>query len=51
MLFMPPLISAQLIKHYKRFLDDMLLPPSELITVHMPNTGTMTGCVEEGSRV
>ncbi|MFO7603868.1 MAG: DNA/RNA nuclease SfsA [Gammaproteobacteria bacterium] len=51
MLITPPLIPATLIKRYKRFLGDVILPSGEPLTVHTPNTGAMTGCAEAGAQV
>lgn len=51
MKFAPPLQPATLIRRYKRFLADVTMPGGEMITVHTPNTGAMTGCAEPGSTV
>lgn len=41
------LISAKIIKRYKRFLADVILSNGEQVTVHVPNTGSMKSCWEE----
>jgi sugar fermentation stimulation protein A len=46
--YQQPLISATLIKRYKRFLADVTLLDGSLLTVHVPNTGSLLGCVDPG---
>ena len=51
MRFPAPLIPATLVKRYKRFLADVMLPSGETITVHCANPGSMIGLNAEGARV
>jgi sugar fermentation stimulation protein A len=48
MKFSSPLIPGTMIKRYKRFLSDILLKNGEIVCAHVPNTGSMTTCWEEG---
>jgi len=49
MQFSPPLVSATLLRRYKRFLADVVMPDGREITVHCPNTGSMKNCIVAGS--
>ncbi len=51
MIFDPPLKQATLIKRYKRFLADVILADGSQTTIHVANTGAMTGCAEPGDTV
>jgi len=51
MRFPTPLIPAKLIKRYKRFLADVVMPDGSQITAHVANPGSMLGIMEPGSRV
>ncbi len=51
MIFDPPLIPGTLIRRYKRFLADVELDNGEIIVAHSPNTGSMMGVSDPGSRI
>ncbi len=51
MYFPSPLVSGTLIRRYKRFLADVILDDGTQITSSVPNTGSMMGLTEPGSKV
>jgi sugar fermentation stimulation protein A len=49
--FPSPLIPATLVRRYKRFLADVVLPGGEETTAHVANPGAMTGLAAPGTKV
>jgi sugar fermentation stimulation protein A len=49
--FSPALARGILVRRYKRFLADVECASGEVVTMHCPNTGAMSGCDEAGSVV
>ncbi len=47
--FPDPLIRGVLIKRYKRFLADITLENSDIVTAHCANSGSMMGLIEPGA--
>ena len=51
MRFQTDLIPARLIRRYKRFLADCLLPDGQEVTAHVANPGSMLGLAEPGEAI
>jgi sugar fermentation stimulation protein A len=47
--FNEPICYGRLIKRYKRFFMDVKLDSGEIITAHVPNTGSMLGLLDENN--
>jgi len=51
MIFDPPLIPAVLVRRYKRFLADVILPDGREVTAHCANPGRMIGVAQAGAKI
>ena len=51
MQFQSDLVPGYLVKRYKRFFADVELLNGKLVTAHCPNTGSMSGLTNRGTKV
>jgi sugar fermentation stimulation protein A len=51
MIIPQPLLRGRLVARYKRFLMDIRLRGSRVVTVHCPNSGSMEGCLDDDAEV
>ena len=51
MQFQSDLVPGYLVKRYKRFFADVELTNGKLVTAHCPNTGSMIGLTNRGTKV
>jgi len=45
-----PTLEGRFLRRYKRFFADVELESGEVVVAHCPNTGSLLGCLAEGSR-
>lgn len=46
-----PVVEGRLLRRYKRFFAEVESDDGQIVVAHCPNTGSLLGCLEAGSRV